>query len=196
MGRKKGKKKMHVSQSSNDSRSRGRSGRDRDKSSRDSSSTRRDKHSDKVASVGAPKKGKPNFFQRWKRYILASSTTVEVNEDAAETCRQLRLTQKHLRALRKRFSLMDDDESGEVDYEEFMEALGEERTPFTDALFIEIDADGSGEIDFNEFVQVCGSYCVLSQDDILRFAFNIFDADGSGSIDEEEFDELAKSVNN
>ena len=58
-----------------------------------------------------------------------------------------------------------------------------------------IDEDQSGEIDFNEFVAVMCTYCMYTQADILKFAFETFDKDGSGSIDEEEFMDLCKTIN-
>lgn len=110
---------------------------------------------------------------------------------------------------------------GEMDFDEFFELLGEERTPFTDAVFtllhakeshvIRLDAEEeriraeetgqparrvAGALSFDDFLQLCLIYCRYSRDDILMFAFQAFDRDGSGVIDEDEFIELCATVNN
>jgi len=86
--------------------------------------------------------------------------------------------------------------SGEIDYDEFFEMIGDQRTPYTDALFELIDADGSGAIDFTEYIQVLSTYCMYSKDDVLSFCFRTFDKDGSGNIDENEYIAIMKSLNN
>ena len=102
------------------------------------------------------------------------------------------LKQWHLRRLRAKFDQIDIDGSGNIDFDEFFEAIGELRSPFTDKLFSLIDIDGSGTIEFDEFVRVLATYCMFSKDEILRFCFECFDVDRSGTIDEKEFVELCK----
>jgi Ca2+-binding EF-hand superfamily protein len=115
---------------------------------------------------------------------------------AIEAAQMLDLTQKHLRLLKFSFDYIDLDGSGNIDASEFLESLGEQRSPFTDKLFAVIDVDGSGSIEFDEYVRVLATYCMFTKDDILRFCFECFDVDGSGTIDEKEFVELCKTVNN
>jgi len=115
---------------------------------------------------------------------------------AIETCQILELDQSHLRKIKASYDRIDLDGSGSIDCTEFLEAMGEQRSPFTDKLFASIDVDGSGTIEFDEFVRVLSAYCMFTKDDILRFAFECFDVDGSGTIDEKEFIELCKTVNN
>lgn len=92
--------------------------------------------------------------------------------------------------------MIDVDSSGSISSEEFLDAMGEIRTPFTDRLFKLVDLDGSGAIEFDEFIRMLCTYCMFTKDEILRFCFECFDVDKSGSIDEKEFIELCKSVNN
>lgn len=115
---------------------------------------------------------------------------------AIETCQILGFDQRHLRTLKKSFDRIDLDGSGSIDCSEFLEIMGEQRSPFTDKLFASIDLDGSGTIEFEEFVRVLSTYCMFTKDEILRFAFECFDVDGSGTIDEKEFIELCKTINN
>ena len=60
---------------------------------------------------------------------------------------------------------------GEIDYDDFFEMIGDQRTPYADALFNLVDADGSGAIDFTEYIQVLSTYCMYSKDDILSCKF-------------------------
>jgi len=115
---------------------------------------------------------------------------------AIEAAQALDLKQWHLKRLRIKFDKIDIDGSGNIDIDEFLEAVGEERSPFTEKLFALIDLDGSGTIEFDEFVHVLATYCMFTKDEILRFCFECFDVDRSGSIDEKEFVELCKSINN
>lgn len=111
---------------------------------------------------------------------------------AIESANALGLRPHHIRKLKAKFDTIDIDGSGAIDYDEFFEAIGEQRSPFTDRLFNLIDLDGSGTIEFDEFVRVLATYCMYSKDEILRFCFECFDVDGSGTIDEKEFIELCK----
>jgi Ca2+-binding EF-hand superfamily protein len=113
---------------------------------------------------------------------------------ALEAASALDLKQWHLRRLKAKFDQIDIDGSGNIDFDEFFEAIGELRSPFTDKLFALIDLDGSGTIEYDEFVRVLATYCMFTKDEILRFCFECFDVDRSGTIDEKEFVELCKYV--
>jgi hypothetical protein len=54
---------------------------------------------------------------------------------AIEAVQALDLQQWHLRRLKMRFDKIDLDSSGNIDYDEFFESIGEMRSPFTDKLF-------------------------------------------------------------
>lgn len=111
---------------------------------------------------------------------------------ALEAAEALNLTGNHLRKLKMRFDDIDIDGSGSIDSTEFFEALGEPKSPFTESVFAIIDIDGSGTMEFDEFVRILATYCMYTQDEILRFCFEMFDKDGSGAIDEKELVELCK----
>lgn len=82
-----------------------------------------------------------------------------------------------------------------MDFDEFFEALAEERTPFTDAIFLLLHDKHSnvmildpekeriraaetgtpaqrvsGSLNFNDFIQLCCTYCMYTRDDILMCA--------------------------
>jgi Ca2+-binding EF-hand superfamily protein len=130
--------------------------------------------------------------------IFSGGGEIPVLKDinAIEAAEALNLSGNHLRKLKMSFDDIDIDGSGSIDALEFFEALGEPKSPFTEAVFAIIDIDGSGVMEFDEFVRIMATYCMYTQDEILRFCFEMFDKDGSGAIDEKELIELCKSVNN
>ena len=101
-----------------------------------------------------------------------------------------------MRKLYKNFNKIDIDGSGSIDRHELFHAIGEEETALTEELFQLVGARKDDVIDFEKFVKLCGTYCMFSQKDILRFCFDCFDSDSSGFIDEDEYKLLCKSINN
>lgn len=148
----------------------------------------------KKTSSGGKKKG--CFTSFLGKLGIGNATITLSDPKTIEAAQSLDLTQRHLRLLKESFDTIDLDGSGNIDASEFLESIGEQRSPFTDKLFAVIDVDGSGTIEFDEYVRVLTTYCMFSKDEILRFCFECFDVDGSGTIDEKEFVELCKTVNN
>ena len=144
------------------------------------------------------KRQKPSAMSKCMRAICGANSLVgDYEVTSAMACRtvsKLRLKNKDLRALRKSFEDIDIDESGEIDYDEFLEHMEERRNAFTDAVFRLIDENGDGVLEFDEFVSICGSFCMWNRGEILKFCFDTFDADGGGTIDEQEFEALAKTI--
>ena len=132
-------------------------------------------------------------LQKICRIGLTGQMEVE-SEQARQAVKRLKLTSSDIVRLRASFNEIDIDESGEIDYDEFMESMEEHRNAFTDAVFRLIDINGDGLLEFDEFVAICGSFCMWSQNEILQFCFQTFDSDGGGTIDEEEFEALAKTI--
>ena len=139
---------------------------------------------------------KQNFFGRLKRRLCMSvESDIALSEQAQSHADSIGLQPDEIRKLCMIFQMIDYDESGEIDADEFMEFINEKKTPFTQHIFNLIDEDGSGEVDKNEFIGMMCIYCMYSKEEILRFTFDSFDDDKSGTLDEEEFMEVAKSVN-
>ena len=140
---------------------------------------------------------KQTFFGKLKRKLCVSVDVdnIALSEDAQAHADSIGLQQGELRKLCMIFQMIDYDESGEIDADEFMEFINEKKTPFTQHIFNLIDEDGSGEVDQNEFIGMMCLYCMYSKEQILRFTFDSFDDDKSGALDEDEFLEVAKSVN-
>ncbi len=106
---------------------------------------------------------------------------------AVEAAQALDLQQWHLRRLKVRFDKIDLDGSGNIDYDEFFESIGEVRSPFTDKLFALIGT----------YSMIHVFYTVYLLSSITFFCFVLFccccccnaDLDGSGTI---EFDEYVR----
>merc|ERR1719343_1134242 len=92
----------------------------------------------------------------------------------------------------KRFQEIDTDQSGAIEYEEFIVALEMEDTTVSRQMFKVFDMDGSGRIELKEFIVVLSRYTSAAQSEKLKFAFMMFDEDGSGFI---ERDELVDMLN-
>jgi Ca2+-binding EF-hand superfamily protein len=148
------------------------------------------------------KKGKSRrkpigWFSKFiKSMFEAGEVPVLKDPKAMEAMMALNLSAKHLRLLKSKFDEIDIDGSGSIDAQELFDALGEPKSPFTEAVFAIIDIDGSGYIEFDEFVRMAATYCMYTKDEILRFCFEMFDKDGSGAIDERELMILMKYVRN
>ncbi len=86
-------------------------------------------------------KGKPKAHKRTLLEKFAHTCGFHVGEVvlrdpwAIEAAQALDLQQWHLRRLKVRFDKIDLDGSGNIDYDEFFESIGEARSPFTDKLF-------------------------------------------------------------
>lgn len=141
------------------------------------------------------KRVRKNFgiFKKIARFFNGGGEVPVIRDvKALEAAEALNLTANQLRKLKMRFDDIDIDGSGSIDATEFFEALGEPKSPFTEAVFSIIDIDGSGMMEFDEFIRILATYCMYTQDEILRFCFEMFDKDGSGAIDEKELVELCK----
>ena len=103
---------------------------------------------------GGKKRG---FFGRLYRSIAnrmgGGEKIILSTPEAREASQALGLTNQNLTLLKEKYDGIDLDGSGEIDQDEFFDALGENRSPFTDGLFALIDQDGSGTVEFDEYVE-------------------------------------------
>jgi len=85
------------------------------------------------------------------------------DQQALEIVGRLELQQKHLHRLMRRFEDIDLDGSGTMDTTEYLESVGEQRSPFTDRMFSLLDIDPNGVLDFDDFVRVTANYCMFTK---------------------------------
>jgi Ca2+-binding EF-hand superfamily protein len=104
---------------------------------------------------------------------------------------ELKIKPWDLELLRDVFVKMDDDRTGTISTEEFLEFCEAKSTPYTDGLFNLFDTDETGELSFGEYFCLLCTYCMWSQEEVYRYCFNAVDNDQSGKIDDAEFMTMA-----
>ena len=104
------------------------------------------------------------------------------------------LSIKSIETLYEVFQLIDADNSGEIDLDEFLFFFRLQSSRFAKRAFSCIDADGSGEIDFGEFVLGLYNFCTCDNLSLCRFAFDIYDEDASGMLDHDEILHIVKDL--
>jgi len=89
--------------------------------------------------------------------------------------------------LGRQFRLMDDDNSGELSYQEFATALSSYRIGVADEdltlVFKIVDRDHSGSVNYDEFLRSIRGTMNSFRKNLVQAAFNKLDRDGSGVID-------------
>ena len=97
---------------------------------------------------------------------------------------------KGIIGLARQFKIMDDDNSKELDMQEFTKALRDYRVEISNgdiqALFRYIDRNRSGAIDYDEFLRAVRGPMNGFRKALVKQAFNKLDADGSGVLDIED----------
>jgi hypothetical protein len=89
---------------------------------------------------------------------------------AARAVRELNLNQTDLAKLLERFSAIDTDLSGEIDYVEFLHLLNNgQRSVYTDHLYKMVDINNDGIMQFSEFVTMLSTFCMFDDLEIIRF---------------------------
>lgn len=115
---------------------------DKSQSSKSSKTlTRKKSRSDLMKQKKSDKKKKQkakqkSLYEKIAQYFGVYVGNVTLHDARAlEAAQALDLKPWHLRKLKVRFDQIDIDNSGNIDYEEYFEAIGEVRSPFTDKLF-------------------------------------------------------------
>ena len=89
--------------------------------------------------------------------------------------------------IQRKFRIMDDDNSGSLDIQEFEKAMKESGLQCTKAelerLFKYFDADGSGTIDFEEFLFAMRGQMNDRRKRLVNMAFDVMDKDGNGFLE-------------
>ena len=171
-----------------------RGGSRKDGSSKSGGSSKSKKSKPKKSS--SKKKKTSGLMKTLRKIIPCLEVKPEVNLEgmSLNAVKLLGFSEQDIIKIKLRFDEIDIDQTGEIDYNEFLDDISETRSPFVDAVFSLVDVNGNGNLDFGEYIQVFCLYCTYNKDEILTFVYECFDKDGSGTIDEEEFMLLAKTV--
>ena len=123
--------------------------------------------------------------------MLKEENDIEANAENPHL-RKLRTTLaargvKGLASLAKRFRIMDDDHSGEINLTEFRKALRECKVGVADGdvseLFSLFDDDHSGSICYTEFISHLAGQLNLRRRKMVDLAFDVLDVDNNGVIE-------------
>eukprot|EP00039_Didymoeca_costata_P015295 m.257635 g.257635 ORF g.257635 m.257635 type:complete len:212 (-) comp16191_c1_seq8:70-705(-) len=92
-----------------------------------------------------------------------------------------------IKGIGRTFRIMDDDRSGQLDYNEFKNGLADYGIQLNDEqeyrdCFDSFDRDGSGTLDFNEFLRALRPKVNQFRQNLIRKAFNKLDKDKSGTL--------------
>ena len=133
-----------------------------------------------------------NFFQR----IISGGETVTVSMGrfGKEAAEGLGLTQKDLKRVRLAFDNIDTNNDGSLSSIEFLSAMNEKGSSFTDKVFQMIDVDRNGTIDFEEFIRMLASFCMFNNEDMKQFVFDSFNKKGPGMFGEQDFVDISKVI--
>jgi len=93
------------------------------------------------------------------------------------------------------FLEIDDDQSGMIEYPEFLKGFGIDDTPLVQKMFYIFDEDNSGNLDFYEFIKMIDKYRRMSYVERLAWCFKVYDLDGSGYIEKAEFHAILTDMN-
>lgn len=143
----------------------------------------------------APKKSgnhAPPATALWEKApVDESKFTIESSGDPVLDSLRLQL-KKHgaagIAGLSRKFRIMDDDESGTLDAQEFLKGMKEcKLANLTDKaikhLFSYFDKDDSGSITYDEFLNGVRGVMNQRRRGLVHMAFNVLDKDRSGEID-------------
>jgi Ca2+-binding EF-hand superfamily protein len=117
--------------------------------------------------------------------------------------RKLDLRQSDLQKLKRKFRSIDVDDSGEIDYTEFLHLVhAGEASAYTQYLFELVDADNSGSVDFGEFLVLLSGFCLYRKQELMDFCLSVFDGAGvvashgvrDGFLDEDDYGYLKVNV--
>merc|ERR1740138_2062029 len=104
-----------------------------------------------------------------------------------------KLKPAYIKKLYKKFKQVDQDGSGTIDYNEYLQVMEEDDHPLMRRMFDLFDADKSGRLELKEFIVGLSNYTSAAKTDKLKFAFMMFDEDGSGFIERDELIEMLRA---
>ena len=109
--------------------------------------------------------------------------------------RNLNFSERELQKLYKNFSKIDRDKSGTLEPSEFFEIPELANNPLVRRVIAVLDRNNDGNISFLEFVQGLNSLSAgASQEEKLRFAFQIYDINNDGFISNGELFQVLKMM--
>lgn len=112
-----------------------------------------------------------------------------------EQLKQLNFSEKELKKLYKNFKQIDTDDSGTIEPKELFDIPELAQNPLVQRVISVLDKNKDGNISFLEFVQGLSALSAgASNEEKLRFAFEIYDINGDGYISNGELFKVLKMM--
>ena len=106
----------------------------------------------------------------------------------------LRVDDRTQRDLFDFFTMLDTDQSGQIDYHEFLDRLCLKDTKMMERVFLSFDTNNTGDIDFEEFVIQVWNIVTRTERMLIQLLFDIFDDDGNEYLSPAECIALLKMI--
>jgi len=104
-----------------------------------------------------------------------------------------RMKPSHIKKIYKSFQAVDKDNSGFVDYHEFLEVLKQKDSLIMKEVFKCFDLDFNGTVELKEFITVLSGFTTATKTDKLKFAFMMFDERGDGKLDKTQLSRIIRA---
>lgn len=101
---------------------------------------------------------------------------------------------EELQRIRNRFREADQDGSGSLSYDDFLQALQKSDSVFMKRLFDMFDADKTSKISMDEFALGINAVTSALNEDKMKFAFTLYDRNGSGALEMADIVEILKAT--
>lgn len=100
---------------------------------------------------------------------------------------------KNLDAVQEAFKQLDNNDQGNVNYQQFAKALNEDMNNHVVKTLFSL-FEWNDKVDYREFLISVVNITAPNRDQKIQFAFNIFDSDNNGYIDRDELIKILKSA--
>jgi Ca2+-binding EF-hand superfamily protein len=124
---------------------------------------------------------------------------IPMDERLTQIAKEYELTTRDIQTLYRKFLRLDNDEnlgrSGDIEVSDFFEWLKCERNELTDGGFEVVNVSVKNTIDFCDFCHSICNFCIMSDEEVLKFVFRCFDKDNAphGFMVREKFEEMVHS---
>ena len=149
---------------------------------------------------------KPQLAESYNKQFSSKKEEKQEEEPSDNTVLDKFITIIHNRGgrgligLARQFKIFDDDNSKELDYEEFAKAIKDYKVNLTPGeikiLFEQFDLDGSGMIHYDEFLRTIRGEMNDARKKVVLQAFDKLDLDRSGIVELNEVKSLYNAKNN
>mmetsp|Transcript_70297 Transcript_70297/g.161274 ORF Transcript_70297/g.161274 Transcript_70297/m.161274 type:complete len:264 (+) Transcript_70297:260-1051(+) len=140
-----------------------------------------------------PQQGHPGFVTSQAVQQAMDAEDITLEQALQKFTGGSKMKPSYIKRIYKKFQAVDSNNSGKIDYYEFLTVMEADDNYLMQRMFSLFDLDSSGEIELKEFIVGMSNYTSASKGDRLKFAFVMFDEDGSGKIERSELIKILHS---